>query len=167
MSRIALAVVAILLTDLEGGYVGVRQHLEMIAAAAEHGLDEAFVFPGKASEKNGHPVTFFSGEGPLYGAMEVLGGFFQQPRGLRQSQPFLGHAATNFFFNLRKKRSAGRVYGASHSFRVSLLSSQGEVEMWSVSAITLFSLTRRGGLLPSGIQRGYALWLCEPRHTRV
>jgi hypothetical protein len=42
MSRIALAVVAILLTDLEGGYVGVRQHLETIAAAAEHGFDEAF-----------------------------------------------------------------------------------------------------------------------------
>ena len=80
VSRIALAVVAILLTDLEGGYVGVRQHLETISAATEHGFDEAFVFPGKASEKDGYPVTFFSGEGPLYGAVEVLNGFFLQPR---------------------------------------------------------------------------------------
>jgi hypothetical protein len=168
VSRIALAVVAILLTDLEGGYVGVRQHLETIAAATEHGFDEAFVFPGKASEKDGHTVTFFSGEGPLYGAVEVLDGFFLQPRSLRQSQPFLGHAATDFFFNLRKKRSVGGVYGASHSFRVSSYEVKEkrcrDVECERNNAFQPYPPRE---LLPSNIQRGYALWLCEPRHTRV
>jgi hypothetical protein len=56
------------------------------------------VFPGKASEKNGHPVAFFRGKGPLHGAAEVLDGFFEEPRGLRQSRPFRGHAASDLFF---------------------------------------------------------------------
>ena len=99
VSGIALAIIAILLARLEGGHVGVRQHLAAIAAAAKHGFDEALVFPGKASEKNGYPVAFFRGEGPLHGAAEVLDGFLEEPRVLHQSQPFCGHAASNLFFN--------------------------------------------------------------------
>ncbi len=120
VSGIALAVVAKLLAGLEGGHVGVRQHLEAIAAAAKHGLDEALVFPGKASEKNGHPVAFFRGEGPLDGTVEMLDGFLDEPRGLLQPQPFRSHAASDLFFNQRRKRRASGIYGASHGFRVHL-----------------------------------------------
>ena len=121
VSRIALAVVAILLARLEGGHVGGWQHLEAIAAAAKHGLDEALVFPGKASEKNGDPVAFFRGEGPLHGAVEVLDGFLSQPRSLLQPQPLRRHAACDLFFPQRRKRGPGGVDGGTHGFRVSLL----------------------------------------------
>src|SRR5208282_3599838 len=90
VSGITLPIVAKLLTRLEGGHVGVRQHLAAIAAAAKHGLDEALVFPGKASEKNGYTVAFFCGEEPLHGAVKVLDGFLGEPRGPYQSQPFGG-----------------------------------------------------------------------------
>ena len=121
VSRIALAVVAILLAGLEGGHVGVRQPLEAIAAAAKHGFNEALVFPGKASEKNGDAVAFFRGEGPLQGAVEVLDGFLDQPRSLLQPRPLRQHAASDLFFPQRRKRGPGGVHGGAHGFRVSLL----------------------------------------------
>ena len=99
VSRITLPVVAIFLTRLERGHVGVRQHLEAIAAAAKNGLDEALVFPGKASEKNGDPVAFFCGEEPLHGAVKVLDGLLGEPRIAYQSQPFGGHAPSDLFFH--------------------------------------------------------------------
>jgi hypothetical protein len=65
VGRIALAVIAILLANLESSDVGVEQHLAAIAAAREHGFNEALMFPSEPSEKNGDPVTLFRSEGPL------------------------------------------------------------------------------------------------------
>jgi hypothetical protein len=99
VSGITLPIIAKLLTRLEGGHVGVRQHLAAIAAAAKHGFDEALVFPGKASEKYGYAVAFFRGEEPLHGAVKVLDGFLGEPSIPYQSQPFGGHAASDLFFH--------------------------------------------------------------------
>jgi hypothetical protein len=73
VGRIALAVIAELLTGLKCGHVGHRQLLAAVAATLEDRANQVLVLPGKASKQNRDAVPLFRGERPLHWTMEMCG----------------------------------------------------------------------------------------------
>ncbi|MBI4263801.1 MAG: hypothetical protein HY657_05470 [Acidobacteria bacterium] len=96
--RIALAVVAVLLAELERGDIRRRQNLHPVAGRLKGGLDEPLVLRREPAEQDRDAVALGRRERPLNPAVKVL------PRRLR-GQPRLQlralrlHAAADFGFN--------------------------------------------------------------------
>ena len=76
---IALAVVAVLLAQLESLLVGHRDRLALVAEAFQRAVDQLFVLPGEAAEKNGGVVALGFGKGALDGLVELLDGALLDP----------------------------------------------------------------------------------------
>ena len=111
---IALAVVAVLLAQLEGRDVGHRQNVAAISAAFKHRLDHPLVFPGQATEEDGHLVALFRGEGLFDGAMKVADRAAVQAHHACQARTFLRQLPLNLLFGLRTRQFIYGKIDASH-----------------------------------------------------
>jgi hypothetical protein len=71
--RIALTVIAKLLSCLEAGDVRDRKLLAVVTATLEHGANQVFVLPSEAAKQNGDAVALLGRERPLDRPVEVTG----------------------------------------------------------------------------------------------
>ena len=113
---IALTVVAVFLAQLKRRDVGHGQNLAAVSAAFKHRLDHALVFPGQATEQNGHLAALFRGEGPLGGATKVVDGATIEPHHAGQACAFLGQLPLNLLFGVRERQFIYGEIDASHVY---------------------------------------------------
>ena len=72
VSRVALAVVAELLSELEGVHIGRGHHVALVSRALEDGLNHLLVLPGKPAEQDRDFVALLGREGPFDRLTEMV-----------------------------------------------------------------------------------------------
>jgi hypothetical protein len=100
ISRIALTVIPVLLSELECSNIWHGHNLAPITAAFENRLDQPFVFPRKATKKDGDFTTLLSGKRPLHWALKMAGARVLQIELLGEPRPFGGDPPLQFLFSL-------------------------------------------------------------------
>ena len=97
--RIALAVVAILLAELERAHVGRGHHLALVSQAFDGAMHQLLVFPGEAAEQQRGARTLLGCEWTLDGLMETVDFLVDNAGFLLQPGAFFGHALLNQLFH--------------------------------------------------------------------
>ena len=83
--RIALAVIAVFLAELERSHICRRNDFALVAQAFQSSVHQFFVFPGESTKQQGGFVSLIGGKCSLNRLMEVMkffmlnAGFFFQP----------------------------------------------------------------------------------------
>jgi hypothetical protein len=98
--RIALAVVSVLLAQLEGSDIWHRNNFAAVPAAFEHSLDEPFVFPSETAKQDGDFPALLSRKRPLHGTPEMAQPGIVQIELLREPLTLGGETALQLLFGL-------------------------------------------------------------------